>query len=279
MTELWIWRHLGIRLPADWEMLQYSLKLESGRCAFADRCGFRFEMTWRRVDGPPDFDRMMGDYLAKLKTEGMENGHRIENAGCAGLKGVMEGGTITRFGRYAAGESCLVELLFPWHGARDRELEKNVLQSFHEVPADAGDCRRWRAFGMDTRVPSRLRLGGCRVEPAHVEWRFVDRHDRTLLRYARRGMVKEWMSGAVRTWLEREVKAGGRPPARWRNEQRHGHVVDRVEGRTLPRGWLRRSNPLQAEAWICPADGRLYSWMAEGADGLPMRPLTCCGGE
>jgi hypothetical protein len=260
-------------------MLQYSLKLESGRCVFADRHGFRFEMTWKEVEGTPDFDRMLNDYLVKLRDEGMTGGRRIEAAGCAGLKGEMDDQAITRFGRYAPEESCVVELLFLWAQNRDRDLEKRVLESFHEVPSDAEGCRRWRAFGLDARPPARLKLGACRVEPANVEWRFVDRHDRPVLRCARRGMVEEWMNGPVRTWLERKVRPGERPPARWRNEQRSGHTVDRVEGRTLPRGWFRRAAPVQAEAWICPADGRLYSWIAEDAGDMPDRPLNCCGGD
>ncbi len=275
--ELWIWRHLGIRLPGDWEMLQYSLKMESGRCAFADRYGFRFEMTWRRVDGPPDFDRMLSDYQAKLTEDGMENGHRITNAGIDGLKGTMNGDTITRFGRYAAGESCLVELVFPWPDGRDKELEREVLESFQEVPAYADGCRRWRAFGMDAKVPARLTLEGCRAEPALTEWSFVDKHHRTVLRCARRGMVKEWMNESVHSWLEREVRPDARPPAHWRHEQRGGHAVDRVEGRALPQGWLRRKRHLQSEAWICQGDGRLYSWIAENAADMPSEPLRCCG--
>ena len=274
--ELWIWRHLGLQLPPDWEMLQYSLKLDSGRCAFADRHGFRLELTWRRVEGPPDFDRMLSDYQAKLTDEGMTNGHRIQSAGCPGLKGVIEGKTITRFGRFATAASCLVELVFPWPDGREKELEQNIVQSFHESVGDADGCLRWRAFGMDVRAPASLSLGRCRVEPAHVEWQFMDRRDRLAVRFARRGMVKQWMNRSVQTWLEREVTPGQRPPPRWRHERIEGHAVERVEGRTLPRGWLRRSAPLHSEAWICPQDGRLYSWVAETTTDLPERPLRCC---
>ncbi|MBL7076181.1 MAG: hypothetical protein ISS31_01805 [Kiritimatiellae bacterium] len=277
MKKLWIWRHLGIRLPDDWEMLQYSLKLESGRCAFADRYGFRFELTWRQVDGPPDFDRMLSDYMGKLKDEGMTQAHRIEVSGCQGFKGEMDGQTITRFGRYAESESCLVELLFPWPDGRNRELESAILQSFHEVPLDANNCRRWRALGMDARVPGRLTLSRCRVEPALVEWHFSDPRKQTVFRCARRGLVQEWMDHSVQAWLERQVRPDSRPPARWRHERRDGHAVDRIEGRAAARGWLRRKRHLQAEAWVCPVDGRLYSWVAEDAPALPGNPLNSCG--
>ncbi len=275
--QYWIWRHLGIGLPAEWEMLQYSLKMESGRCAFADRYGFRCEMTWQRVDGPPDFDRMLSDYQAKLTEDGMARGHRIENAGIAGLKGRLNGATVTRFGRYAVGESCLVELVFPWPGKRDPDVEREVLQSFQEVPADAAGCRRWRAFGMDVKVPQGLTLGSCRVEPALAEWQFVNRRERPVLRCARRGLVEEWMKESPQSWLEHEARPASRPPARWRHQRRNRHAVDRVDGTAQPQGWLRRKRHLQAEAWICQGDGRLYSWIAESAPDLPTEPLRCCG--
>jgi len=258
-------------------MLQYSLKMESGRCAFADRYGFRCEMTWRHVDGPPDFDRMLSDYKAKLTEDGMENGHRIENAGIPGLKGKINGTTITRFGRYAAGESCLVELVFPWPGKRDKDLEREVLESFQESPADTDGCRRWRAFGMDVKVPQQLTIGSCRVEPALAEWQFVDRRERTALRCSRRGLVEAWMKESAQSWLEREARPDTHPPARWRHERRNGHAVDQVEGRAQPQGWWRRKRHLEAEAWICHRDGRLYSWIAEDAPNLPAEPLRCCG--
>ncbi|NQU40498.1 MAG: hypothetical protein HQ523_11140 [Lentisphaerae bacterium] len=278
-TELWIWRGLAVRLPVDWEMLQYSLNIESGRCGFADRYGFRFELTWRRVEGAPDFDRMLSDYLAKLTEEGMQDGHRIHNAGHEGLKGVMDGETITRFGCFATEASCLVELVFPWPNARDKVLEAGVLKSFSETTADNTGCHRWRAFGLDVKVPSSLSLGACKVEPAHVEWQFMDRRGRVALRFSRRGMVDEWLHQSVRGWLEREVKLSDRPPARWQHERVGRHAVDRVEGRSAARGWLRRSPSLRSEAWICPEDGRLYNWIAEARPGLPERPLVCCGGE
>lgn len=266
-----------MRLPADWEMLQYSLKLESGRCAFADRQGFRFEMTWRRVDGPPDYERMLSDYLSKLSSEGMEDGRRIENAGHAGLAGRTDGNVITRFGCYAAGESCLVELLFPWPGERDKQLEADILGSFGEEPVDRDGCRRWRAFGMDVRAPSSLTMGSCRAEPAFVEWQFVNKRRQPVFRCARRGMVSEWMTGSLQSWLARDALPHTHPPARWKQVQREGHAVARVDGRARPRGWFRHKRHLQAEAWTCPKDGRLYSWRAEGATGLPERPLNCCG--
>ena len=65
----WIWRQISLRLPATWEMLQFSTEYPQGRCAFADRYQFRFELTWGNVKGEPDYDRMITDYTGKLERE------------------------------------------------------------------------------------------------------------------------------------------------------------------------------------------------------------------
>ena len=62
-----IWRDLRIELPEDWEMLQFSLQRQAGRCAFADRYQFRLELGWRTAEAKPEIERMMSDYLAQMK--------------------------------------------------------------------------------------------------------------------------------------------------------------------------------------------------------------------
>ncbi len=260
-------------------MLQYSLNRDSGRCAFADRYGFRLEMSWRRVAGIPDVDRMISDYLAKLQAGGMDDGRKIKAAGCQGLAGTQDGSLMTRFGCYAPEEKCVVEILFIWPDQRDQTLEHDVLKSFHNEIADERGKRRWRAFGMDVWVPGECHLGSCCVEPAHVRWQFVDSRGRPLLNCARRGMVREWMQGSVRDWLEKNTALKHRSAVRWSHVQRSGHDVTRVEGIHPPSGWLRRSRPIHAEAWICPADGRLYNWSGDDAVDLDLQPLTCCDGR
>jgi hypothetical protein len=276
---LWIWRGFGVRVPEAWEMLQYSFKPETGRCVFADRERFRFEMSWRRVPGAPDFERVISDYLAKLKDQGMEKGRRIESAGLQGIEGVINGALITRYGTFASAASAFVELVFPWPGARDEELEHQVLESFEELVPDTSGMQRWRAFGLDVRVPAALALESCRVDPALVQWRFADARARRSLQVARRGMVAQWLHEPVRDWLDGQVKLHGRAPVRRWQSREHGHDVMHIEGRTVPRGWGRRSFPLRAAAWRCPEDGRLYDWVAEGeGDVLANSTLCCCGG-
>jgi hypothetical protein len=275
--QLWIWRHFRVRMPAEWEMLQFSRNAAAGRCAFADRYQFRLELNWRGVAGPPDFERMMSDYQARLLERGMKNVCRADHGPWRGVGGEGPEGRSTRFGRFFPGESCLVELVFLWPEERDVPLERGVLDSVAEEPADGRGSRRWRAFGMDLRASRGLALERCTVEPAHVEMVFADAAGRREERFARRGMVGNWLRGSVGDWLRRSVP---REVTALAAETRavDGHDVDSVRGEQRDRGWrgmLGRRSAYEGEAWICPADGRLYAATrtggAEGDGGL-----SCC---
>ena len=95
-------------------MLYFSKNPEQGRCGFADRYRYRFEFNWRRVPGPPDFERMMSDYDAKLKVDGEMSGiHRTRSGNWKGVEGKLRDVLNSRFGRYFEKEKCLVEIVFP----------------------------------------------------------------------------------------------------------------------------------------------------------------------
>ena len=95
---------------------------QAGRCAFADRYQFRLELSWKVVPGAPDFNRMMSDYAAKLIEEGEEKPEPVDGGPWKGLCVHAQGQLSTRFGRFFPGESCLVELVFPWPEERDEKL-------------------------------------------------------------------------------------------------------------------------------------------------------------
>ena len=261
MTQLWIWRGFRIQVPGDWEMLQFSRDTQVGRCAFADRCQFRLELNWRVVAGPPDFDRMMSDYQARLLELGMKNVRHANHCPWRGIEGEGQEGLSTRFGRHFPGAACLTELVFLWRDGRDPALERDVLDSVAEEPPHGSGAKRWRAFGMDLLASEGLALTRCTVEPAHAEMVFTDKAGRREERFARRGLVSEWLRGPVRDWLRsrapREVSAVSA-------EARHvgGHCVETIRGEMRARGLagaLGRRTRYEAEAWICPGDGRLYA--------------------
>lgn len=273
----WTWRHLAVNLPEEWEMLQFSRDPAAGRCAFADRHRFRLELSWRQVAGPPDFERMLHDYEARLTERGMTDGQRVHRGAWRGLSGRLDGRPMTRYGAHVPGERCLVEAVFIWPDAVDPVLETLVLGSLHAAPPEADGCRRWRAFGMDMRVPAGLELAEVTVQPAHAETHFAE--GRRDVRFARRGLVPTWLRTPVDAWLLHWLPTNARPaPAGTHSLACGTHTVAQINGVRRTRRVFGRGRPFRAEAWLCPGDGRLYSWIGTGDPfgGETRRPLACC---
>lgn len=258
--ELRIWRDLRVQLPAEWEMLQFSRDPARGRCAFADRHDFRFELNWRIVEGQPDFKRMMDDYAAKLKEMGSAVIGRVNRGPWRGIECDPGGRLTTRFGRYFDRTKRLVELVFLWPAERDTRLERSVLESVSEEPLHEPGLRRWRSFGMDLLTPGGLALQACAVEPAHVEMVFSDAKERFEERFARRGMVTAWLDNRVEEWLSgwlpTDVSVAGRT-----SMGVSGHRIEGITGERKSPGIVGglHKRSVEAVAWTCPEDGRLYS--------------------
>jgi len=277
-TDLTVWRNFRVALPATWEMLQFSRKMDAGRCSFADRYRVRFEMNWRRVPGAPDDERMLSDYRARLEGQGVEDLVQVEQAGWTGLAGREDIGLVSRFGRFFAAESCLVEAVFIWPDERDAKMERTVLASVAEEPAVDG-ARRWRVFGMDLAVPAGVELVECRRHAARAELVFRAERGVNDYRFMRLGMVKAWLNSPVDRWLASHVPPGVRiEEAKERTVK--GHSVAQLTGRA--KRWFRglriRRPTFEARAGICPADGRLYFVSRMSSVPGSELSLPCCAG-
>ncbi len=255
MTE-WIWRQMAIRLPADWECLQFSSDPQAGRCAFADRRRYRLELNWRQFKAEPDFERMLEDYRGSLESS-WDNIKSVTCRGWPGLTGVREHETVSRYGRYFSELGLVVEVVFIHEQRRDDELEARVLHTVNAVPPDSSGYQRWRAFGMELRVPKGFTLAECVVEPARVGMRFdgVRKPDRWIFR--RYGMVGSWLNVPVRDWLAQQADDFVRD-ARPETVTHGNTAVERLHGIWRPRGLLLPRGVYTAAAWKADGDGRLY---------------------
>lgn len=282
-----IWRHIGIRLPDEWEMLLYSSQLESGRCVFADRYQHRLEMSWQIVPGPPDFSWMMKNYAERLgaKSSG-ETSHEgtadIRMLDVDGWHGLVCADNVisSRFGRYISEEHCLVELVFLWENRRDKTLERTILNSIDLLKKDQDGLRRWRAFGMDIHVPDRLPLAQCAVLPASAQMVFRDgKKPDCEEKFERLGFVSEWLQVSLEKWLQqrtpRDISGMTHETTRIKN---HEFVILRGH-KSMPgvSRLLGRHIDYQSIAWICPNDNRLYCHTSLGSQPIfvPLR-LQCC---
>lgn len=227
-----------------------------GRCAFADRHRYRLELNWRTFDKEPDFDRMLTDYASSLENTWDD----VKSARCRGWPGITgnrEGEAVSRFGCYYDEARLLVEVVCINESNRDKELESRILDSVRIVKPDAAGYQRWRAFGMDVRVPAAFKLVECVVEPARVGMRFegAARSDRWIFR--RYGMVSSWLTTPVSEWLK--TQAGDSVKDQYTAmATKQPITIHRLHGRWKPRGLLSGRGPYAAAAWIEPGDKRLY---------------------
>ncbi len=254
----WIWRQIGVKLPATWEMLQFSTEYPQGRCAFADRYQFRFELTWTMVKGEPDYNRMVSDYLSKLEREKrLVDGQEVRKAGWHGFHGIMQGDRTSRFGRYLEPLGCLVECVFLWPDDRDEALESEILSSIEPMTAGNDGRQRWRAFGLDMKPPATAAIEGCIAQPARARFSYGNPKTGSQWSYERLGLTAYWLKEPVENWLAQHLGSGLRD-LRISHVARSNVDVIHAEASFKPSGLHLKRGQLAAEAWICPADGRLY---------------------
>ncbi len=274
--KLWVWRGIRIEVPDDWEMLLFSREARAGRCAFADRYQFRLEFSWRQGNARPDMERMLSDYLGKLRLEGtVPDAREVRNGPFRGIEGRQEGIPTSRFGLYLERLGCLVELVFLWPEARDADLERAVLGSIEPELPWAQGLQHWRAFGLDVLTPGSLTLSECRNEPANAALTFTSPRSQTTERFMRLGLVEEWLEWPIEQWLRSRTPRDATITAvEATSEGGHERVV--LTGRRRP-GFLRKAAPYVATAWRCPADGRLYAMTSCGSDAPSLgHRLSCC---
>ncbi len=255
-TTEWIWRQIAVRIPSDWECLQFSREPDAGRCAFADRRRFRVELNWRRFKSEPDFERMLKDYASSLEAT-WKNIKTVTCRSWPGLTGRREHETVSRYGRYFDEIGVLVEVVFIHETRRDEALEARVLHTVRPVVPDADGLQQWRAFGMDIRVPQQFTLEECVVEPARVGMRFDGprKPDRRIFR--RYGMVDAWLKQPVRDWLADQADVAARE-LRPESVTRGNIGIERLNGLWKPRGLMLPRGRYASSAWKDPGDGRLY---------------------
>lgn len=279
-----IWRHFSLQIPADWEMLLFSRDMKSGYCTFADRYQHRMEFNWKQVPGKPDWEKMWQEYSASFGQVSSDRLTRCQHGKWTGLDIQGEKSAISRYGGWFTGEQCLIEIVFLWPDQPDRQLIRQVLDSVAEVPADARGFRPWRAFGMQLLASSNLVLKLCVAQPGNIHMVFTHARDAGCEeRFERIGLVSCWLRGSVEDWMRRR-----RPRSvsirQLQSTTVEDHMIMTLHGSRSRDGWQRflgRRRSYYAQAWICPRDEHLYSYMiteaAGKADAERLRNrLVCC---
>ena len=282
MMKKWIWRHFAFELPDEWEMLQFTRELSTGRCAFADRYNFRFEFNWRMVPGPPDFERMLSDYQSLLETtQGLHAAKRERHGSWQGLSGTHGTASSSRYGRFYAEEGCLLEVVFLWPDTRDKKLEAVILDSCRYAGNDKSGYQQWRAFGMDMQQPIGMELLQADIAPASADMVFGRVRSEDHVRFRRLGLVSCWLKTPLEHWLRRQLHSQAHSLKHTRRSVRD-HMLETLKGKYVPKFKLRRKRKYMVTAWQCPRDERIYvvetiaGRTTSLAEQEPQSLLTCC---
>jgi len=252
----WIWHGLSFDLPEEWEMLQFSRKPEAGRCAWADRDGYRMEVFWKRLPSAPAMDLLLATFPQRL---GEEQGSVV-----------VPLPDVNRWKRWRVGEGArsrihalcfesgrLLEVVFsrPSGETGDGSLVLNAFRAESEQSVS-----RWAAFGMKWEVPPGHSMVSSVVQPARAEVEMCDRRKREVLRFLRLGMVSHWLHDEPQDWLRRRLPNGYKLETEELVSLRDGRIAAVLSGGprwpailpwARPPGWA-------ACVWLEPSDGRLY---------------------
>ena len=264
-------------------MLQFTRNPENGRCAFADRYQFRFELDWMRVDAPPDMERMAKDYMAKLQEDGLESVVKSGHGDWHGATGREKGIPISRYGAFFPGGAFILEAVFIWAKGEKASpaFEGKILDSFKCRPPSQDGRQRWRAFGMEWTNAGSLSFDTCEVAPGLAEATFNNRKRRVTQRFARRGMLDCWLKTDIHQWMKEQIPKEYKVTSTSTSTQ-YGHELWHLEAQRSPSvlmDWLHGRRTIRASAWICPQDGRLYfvaSHAHRNQKEWPEATLSCC---
>lgn len=265
-------------------MLQFTRNPEEGRCAFADRYQFRFELNWLRVDMPPDLQRMAEDYIAKLTDNGLKDVKRTAHSPWLGATGLEKGQPISRYAAFFAARSMLLEVVFIWPtGVKaSPAFEGRTLDAVTVKPDALDGAQVWDAFGMRWKNGPDLYFEKCTAAPGMAEAVFTNEKRHIRQSFSRRGLLKEWFSGSVEQWLEEQVPREYTISER-KHSSRDGHDFWSIEARRsrpVLADWVHGHRLYKSAAWLCHRDDRLYcvSFVShpDYATGCGVPALSCC---
>lgn len=246
------WRDFRFEVPAEWEIVGYSLKPEEGRLALADGDGETLQIFWKKTDAPPDLDRRLNDLLrANLPPRASATNGRCPIEGFHGWRAGLGGDRTVPLAaaRYLTGAKRMLGVIFAPHPRRREEVVRAILASW--APND-GPERRWTAFGLDLALPVAFEPEVARVFPALQCLEFATRAgDRVILH--RFGMLSAILEGTDPATHFARVK--GRGIQTWRRPP--SASTPRLDATELalrrrPIGWWSapRRLPREGRAWL-----------------------------
>lgn len=256
------WQGLQVRHPSSWEILRFRKDFRSGFLIWADRHGYRFQISWQRESSARDEERVVSDFIGKshMKDPGKEV-LQVKGRPWPGVASRQAERKEERFFKVIPDGRCLLEAVVVDAAAVDPVVVDAVLESV-QVADKRHSTGEWEAFGLKFEVPSRFRLQLGEVLPASVTLQFDEPGEQPAeITFSRMGMLRYWMKNDMESWWN----------DKWRDRTAGEVLSHRLESNGIPvyteRRYLRpegafnKLRPLRKLftcLWVDPADGRLY---------------------
>ena len=258
----WIWRKIGMDLPADWEMLRFGTDEDEGSCGFADKTGFRFFIYWQRRKSPPNFAKDARRFCKKHAAEG-----EIVEAPVPdwfGWEDTNEERTLRQFAKHFVGDGKGLVLTAVFRTPPGQTLpEKDILTSIKLYDDNAEGHTPWKIRDFTCLVPEGQPLHEGSFETGKTKLTFrANPKKEPVFTYQKWALVNEWMPARdLERWIKRQIPRSYKLTAIKRAEwQDHTYVSLTASARH--RWFPFRQNPrryFEMVAWICPQDDCLYA--------------------
>jgi hypothetical protein len=199
------WMGLRLCVPLDWEIRRHGISPEIGSLVFVDHRTQRMEVRWQRPDKEPDLNRTLEHAMESVKNEhpGVHISSRLPSRVGAWTGFVFDRDSrVYRAVLYDKNTNVLLQATLTLDGSREETHEwvRSLLSSLtvNEAPEKA---TRWRAFGIDCRVPADWVLQEAMAKPMDVRLKFdcgtkrILSKQRSVAEIRRMGMVKDWFDG------------------------------------------------------------------------------------
>ncbi len=163
------WLNACFKVPADWEIIAYSIEERMGRLEFGTRLGFQGLFSWEPSNRAPDIKALFASFPVRPGKTRKEDQYQTAEVGrfILGWGSAEEPCLAIAF---LANAKKLLRWVFPTSGREMRAEEiKPILAS---VEPNEGDLRRCCAFGLDFRIPAEYRIEHAKIRPADVELLF-----------------------------------------------------------------------------------------------------------
>lgn len=262
------WMGISLCVPSDWEIRRHGISPEAGSLVFVDRRIQRMEVIWQRPAKEPDVAQTVNHAMDAVGNEHPDT-HVSSHlpSRISGWQGFVYGDSprVYRALTYHAEWNVLLQVTLSLDGSREETHTgcRDLLASV-TVNAAPDKATRWRAFGIDCRVPEAWTLLEAKVNPMDVRLKFDCGNKRRVVKtrsiyeIRRMGMAQDWFDGDLYSFAKSRA-AGAHPHVLTESEGQPEIVrVEASQGRFFFLGGLGPKDRQHLRIWKDPEVNSMF---------------------